>query len=53
MSQNIEEFSKFVKDRAFNYFRYCINNSKSELLDWKKVISFEEGIKKQFNIYLI
>ena len=41
----------FVEDRAFNDVRYYLNYEKLLGLDWKPVVSFEEGLRKTIEWY--
>lgn len=44
---------KFVKDRPGHDYRYAINPEKMETtLDWKPLISFEDGIRETIKWYL-
>lgn len=41
----------FVEDRNFNDVRYNINRSKLHELNWKPMVSFEDGLKKTIQWY--
>ena len=44
----------FVKDRPGHDKRYAISSEKmTKYLNWKPIISFEEGIKKTIDWYLV
>jgi len=48
-----EDLITFVDDRLGHDFRYAIDNSKaSKKLDWKPIISFEEGIVDTIEWYI-
>lgn len=48
-----EDVSEFVEDRCFNDQRYFIQADKLESLGWKREISFEEGLKKTIEWYIV
>jgi len=41
----------YIEDRPFNDFRYCVDSSKLNELDWKTQTSFAEGIQKTITWY--
>jgi dTDP-glucose 4,6-dehydratase len=42
---------KNVEDRLFNDFRYCVDSSRLNNLDWTPVTSFETGLEKTIEWY--
>jgi len=50
--KELDKCIKYVKDRAFNDFRYHINSTNLEELGWKRKIDFEEGLRKTKEWYL-
>lgn len=52
--QDLEDnYIQFVKDRAFNDFRYHIDPSSLEDLGWKPQISFEDGLRCTKDWYIV
>ena len=51
LSKAAREKIDFVEDRAFNDVRYYLNYEKLLGLDWKPVVSFEEGLRKTIEWY--
>lgn len=47
-----ESYITFVRDRAFNDFRYHIDTSSLEELGWKQEIDFKVGLKDTVDWYL-
>lgn len=45
LAERETDFICFVKDRAFNDFRYHIDPSSLESLGWSPLVDFEEGLK--------
>jgi dTDP-glucose 4,6-dehydratase len=49
-----KELSKCIQnvdDRLFNDFRYCVDSSRLNDLDWKPITSFEVGLEKTIDWY--
>lgn len=44
---------KYVEDREFNDYRYCIDTQKLRSLGWKAEISFEEGLNRVISWYTL
>lgn len=43
---------EYVKDRAFNDFRYPLDFSKLEKIGWKSIVNFDDGLNETINWYL-
>lgn len=50
--QDKEKYVKFVRDRAFNDYRYHIDTSTLEALGWTRKVNFAEGLRKTKDWYL-
>jgi UDP-glucose 4,6-dehydratase len=47
-----DKYITYVRDRAFNDFRYHIDTSDLEKLGWTRKVKFDEGLKKTKDWYL-